>query len=298
MAQSGFVRARLESGVRDEKGRFRIAQGTSSLHVPDPAKKGLTIAELQAQASGLSSPHAGRARLARLKTAAGGRAVSATVPWRLSLPQVDAERKVKEEARMAKKRKADSTVSLLSARAGARVLLVSQAHASSPCEQGASTAPKERAGKGADASHGGEEWQSTWVVPGIVVKIMSKENKDIYKLKGVRCYRCVFSASTPRSRTVASWGELPAPSRASPLPAAGAVRVIAREGDKGDVVATVELDDGSEHKVHSRDLETVIPAVGGTARRAARLTLSHRREAAAASARVVCVNSARAPRVS
>lgn len=50
MAQSGFVRQRLESGLRDAEGRFRIATGTSTLHKEDPQKKGLTIAQLQAQA--------------------------------------------------------------------------------------------------------------------------------------------------------------------------------------------------------------------------------------------------------
>lgn len=33
------------------------------------------------------------------------------------------------------------------------------------------------------------EWQSKWVAPGIVVKIVSKENKDLYKAKGEQLVR-------------------------------------------------------------------------------------------------------------
>ena len=50
MAQSGYVRQRIEGGLRDESGRFRIAAGTSSLNKPDPSKAGISIEALQAQA--------------------------------------------------------------------------------------------------------------------------------------------------------------------------------------------------------------------------------------------------------
>lgn len=126
-------------------------------------------------------------------------------------------------------------------------------------QQGASTASKERK-EGAEAS-GEPEWQSKWVVPGIIVKIMSKEKKELYKAKGApadavrsRSNACTLQRAL-RERSAARLG----------VPA-GAVLKITRDGDKGDVVASVELDDGSEHDVHSRDLETVIPAVGGLVR--------------------------------
>ena len=74
MAQSGYVRQRIENGLRDETGRFRIAAGTSSLHKPDPARKGISIAELQLQARGTLGPWGGgsyRRALLRLHVAGG-----------------------------------------------------------------------------------------------------------------------------------------------------------------------------------------------------------------------------------